>query len=194
MPKFTRRAARSASAASAVTIAPPSPTANGLVAWKEKISVSPSPPTGRPSASTEPKPLAESSSSGSPWARQAARHASRSRAGGAVPNVEQPSTPATRPACASSAAASASWSICQDAGSMSTNSGSKPAHTIAQAVAVKVNDGVTTSGRWAVGSPSAARSATIRPSVQLATGSTCAPPRRSPMRPRSSSWQGPPLE
>ena len=48
--------------------------------------------------------------------------------------------------------------------------GRKPAHAIAHAVAVKVKDGTMTCRRPATGSPRAARRATMRPTVQLATG------------------------
>ena len=47
IPKFTRLSARRATSASPVTSSPPSPTANGLVTWKEKTWVAPSEPTRR---------------------------------------------------------------------------------------------------------------------------------------------------
>ncbi len=53
---------------------------------------------------------------------------------------------------------------------MSTNSGSNPAHLIAQALAVNVNEGTAIRRASSCGSPHATRSATIRPSVQLLTG------------------------
>ncbi len=53
---------------------------------------------------------------------------------------------------------------------MSTNSGSKPAHLIAQALAVNVNEGTAISRRSPAGSPQVALRATISPCVQLLTG------------------------
>ena len=170
IPKFTRLSARRATSASPVTSSPPSPTAKGLVTWKEKTWVAPSDPTRRRCSSRAPNAAAESTTSGTPAASQVARHASRVPAGGAVPKVEVAITPATRPPCSASTRASSDGSSCHAAVSTSMNRGTKPAHAIAHAVAVNVNEGTMTCRRLATGSPKAARRATMSPTVQLARG------------------------
>ncbi len=95
---------------------------------------------------------------------------------GATPKVAQPSTPATSPSAARSASVSASGSICQLSASTSTNRGRNPHHSIAQALAVNVNDGTITSASR--GGPNAARIARSSPDVPLATGTQAAPPPR----------------
>ena len=177
-PKLIIRPMRAASSGSAVVTSPPSPTLNGLVAWNEKISVSLKPPRGRPSASRLPKPGAESISSGTPCASQSSRQAARCAGAGAVPKVAHASTPATSPSKRLSAAWRAAGSMCQPRRSMSTKIGSKPAHAIAHAVAVNVYEGVRIARRRPSGMPQAARSATMRPTVQLPTGTAnVSPPR-----------------
>ena len=137
-PKLIMRPMRAARSASAVVISPPSPTLNGFVAWKEKISVSPRPPSGRAVGVAAAEARARNRSAA---ARRGVAQLAPGGAllgGGAVPKVAHASTPATWPPKRSNAASRAAGSMCQPRRSMSTNTGSKPAHSIAQAVAVKV--------------------------------------------------------
>ena len=105
-----------------------------------------------PPSSRAPNPAAESISSGSPWAATVSRHRARALDGGALPNVEHASTPATVPRWSCRADCSASGSSCHASSSMSTNSGSNPAQRIAHAVAANVKAGTAINRRAPAGS------------------------------------------
>ncbi len=97
-------------------------------------------------------------------------HAARWPAGGGMPKVEHARTAADR--CrprSASACLQRAGSRCHERSSTSTNTGSSPAHSTALIVAANVNDGMSTSRRPPP-APTSARSASIRPSVALATG------------------------
>ena len=176
-PKLVSRATASRTSGEREVTNPPSPMAKGFVAWKLKTSASPRSPSGRPSSSTEPKPAAESTTTGTPSASTAAARPARRAALGATPKVEHCRMPASDPRTRSSPASDSS-DRCQSWGSMSTNTGSKPAQAIALMVATNVNDGTATSRRGPSGTPKHARSATSSPEVALLTATPgCSRPR-----------------